>query len=102
MKKFESPTVRLCDSRAPEPTISRREVLVDLERARKFQASIETLVISPMPKKPPSGLDGTTIEVTIAGSDFAGCRIWWWVTPPEEWKTLGLLADELVGWAGER
>src|SRR5262245_30898104 len=49
MKKFESPTVRLCDSQALEPTISRREVPVDVERARKLQTSIEALVISPMP-----------------------------------------------------
>ena len=60
-----------------EPTISQTEAIVDVERARILHKSIAGLSIPLIPSKPPSGLDGTTIEVTIGDAHFSGCRIWW-------------------------
>jgi len=81
-----------------EPSLVSRKVIVDPERARALEASLATLVIPLMPRKPLSGLDGTDVEVVVGGP-FSQCRVTWWVESPEEWKELGVLVNTLIGWA---
>ena len=77
------------------PTIARAHLAVDARIGRQIRKAIESLSLPLTVAAPMYGMDGTMIGV-VFGEQFASCEFHWWVEAPEEWKGLGLVADEVV------
>ena len=58
-------------------------------------AKLKLLKVAVDPDTPCFGVDGVTHELQIGDSCFMTSRFTWWSRPPEPWKELAAVAEQV-------
>lgn len=91
----DNPIVRLRRYASLKPSLRRTEVRLSRTGVAGTLDAIDELVLPVAVSSPALGCDGTSFELII-GRGFVESRFRWWEAPPDEWKGLAEVGDELI------
>lgn len=95
MAKFQSPVERLRHPRHLEPTIAHRTGTIYRAGIESVIANLKSLKVAVEPGAAHFGLDGVTYELQVWESSFTRSSFTWWFGPPEPWKELAAVGEQV-------